>query len=98
MKVDYTLVSEDGSNETIKITGATVKVPAKYTNWQPNYIYTYIFKITEDTNGSTGGSSTGLHPIVFDAMVTEDLTGSQTTETEFKDGENTKQDITNEGN
>lgn len=98
MKVDYTLVSEDGSNETIKITGATVKVPAEYTNWQANYIYTYIFKITENTNGSTGGSSTGLHPIVFDAVVKENQSNSQTTETEIKDGGITTKDNANEGN
>ena len=98
LKVDYTLVSEDGSNETIKITGATVKVPAEYTNWQANYIYTYIFKITENTNGSTGGSSTGLHPIVFDAVVKENQSNSQTTETEIKDGGITTKDNANEGN
>lgn len=99
MKVDYTLVSDDGSGETIKVTGATVKVPTEYTKWKANYIYTYIFKITENTNGSTGGTSTGLHPIVFDAMVTEDQTGSQITETEFKeDGKGTTEDITNKGN
>ena len=99
MKVDYTLESVDNSGETIKITGATVKVPEEYTKWQKNYIYTYIFKITDKTNGSTGGSSTGLNPIVFDAMVTEDHTGSHTTETEFKeDGKGTTEDITNSGN
>ena len=98
LKVDYTLVSVDGSNETIKITGATVKVPAEYTNWQANYIYTYIFKITENTNGSTGGSSTGLHPIVFDAVVKENQSNSQTTETEIKDGGITTKDNANEGN
>lgn len=100
LKVDYTLVSTDGSNETIKITGATAKVPAEYTNWQENYIYTYIFKITENTNGSTGGSggTAGLHPIVFDAVVKENQSNSQTTETEIKDGENTTQNITNKGN
>jgi hypothetical protein len=100
LKVDYTLVSDDGSNETIKITGATVKVPAEHTNWQANYIYTYIFKITENTNGSTGGSggTAGLHPIVFDAVVKENQSNSLTTETEIKDGENTTENITNEGN
>lgn len=100
LKVDYTLVSDDGSNETIKITGATVKVPTKYTNWQANFIYTYIFKITENTNGSTGGSggTAGLHPIVFDAVVKKNQSNSQTTETEITDGENTTKDIKNEGN
>ena len=100
MKVDYTLISTDGSGETIKITGATVKVPAKYTKWEANYIYKYFFKITEATNGSTGGAGTpsGLTPIVFDAVVIENQTNSQITETEFKDSEDTTKDITNGGN
>lgn len=89
MKVDYTLLSTDGSDETITVTGATVKVPKDYTNWEPNHHYTYIFKITDKTNGSTGGTGTpsGLNPIVFDAIVSEELGGSKTTEIEFnKDG------------
>lgn len=97
MKVDYTLISTDGSGETIKVTGAEVKVPAKYTNWQANYLYKYFFKITENTNGSTGGEggTPGLKPIVFDAVVIENQTNFQITETEFKDGEDTTKDITN---
>ena len=85
MKVDYTLISTDGSGETITVTGAEVKVPAQYTKWEANYIYKYFFKITADTNGSTGGTGTpsGLTPIVFDAVVIENQTNSQTTETEF---------------
>lgn len=99
MKVDYTLISTDGSDETITVHGATVKVPKNYTNWEPNHHYTYIFKITDKTNGSTGGNSTGLTPIVFDAIVSEKLGGSQTTETTFKpDGSSTTEYITNEGN
>lgn len=98
MKVDYTLISTDGSGETITVTGAEVKIPSQFTNWEANYIYKYIFKITADNNGSTGGTSTGLTPIVFDAVVKENQTNSQITETEFKDGENTTKDITNEGN
>lgn len=99
MKVDYTLISTDGSDETITVHGATVKVPKNYTNWEPNHHYTYIFKITDKTNGSTGGNSTGLTPIVFDAIVSEKLGGSQTTETTFKpDGSSTTEDITNGGN
>lgn len=64
LKVDYTLESIDGSGEEIKVTGATAVVPAKYTNWEPNYAYTYIFKISDKTNGSTGGSKdpAGLYP------------------------------------
>ena len=79
LKVDYTLVSTDGSNEEIKVTGATATVPSEYTQWQPNYSYTYIFKISDKTNGSTGGDTAGLYPIVFDAIVTETETGKQET-------------------
>ena len=79
LKVDYTLVSTDGSNEEIKVTGATATVPSEYTQWQPNYSYTYIFKISDKTNGSTGGDTPGLYPIVFDAIVTETETGKQET-------------------
>lgn len=92
MKVDYTLISTDGSDETITVHGATVKVPKNYTNWEPNHHYTYIFKITDKTNGSTGGTGTpsGLNPIVFDAIVSEEPGGSKTTEIEFnKDGTST---------
>lgn len=79
LKVDYTLVSTDGSNEEIKVTGATATVPSEYTQWQPNYSYTYIFKISDKTNGSTGDGPAGLYPIVFDAIVTETETGKQET-------------------
>lgn len=79
LKVDYTLESTDGSGEEIKVTGATAVVPAEYTNWQPNYAYTYIFKISDKTNGSTGPGSTGLYPITFDAVVTETENGQQNT-------------------
>ena len=81
LKVDYTLVSTDGSKEEIKVTGATATVPSEYTQWQPNYAYTYIFKISDKTNGNTGGSTgpSGLYPITFDAIVTETETGKQET-------------------
>ena len=85
MKVDYTLVSTDGSKETIKVTGAEATVPSEYTQWQPNYSYTYIFKISDKTNGSTGGDSKGLYPIVFDAVVTETEEGIQNTITTVQD-------------
>lgn len=92
MKADYTLIATDGSGEEIKVTGATVNVPEDYTTWKSNFIYNYIFKITENTNGSTGGSGStlGLKPIVFDAIVTENEDGSQITETTFNaDGSST---------
>ena len=101
LKVDYTLVSIDGSGETIKVTGATAVVPAKYTNWEPNYAYTYIFKISDKTNGSTGGDKDpkGLYPITFDAIVTETETGKQETITTVENNSITtyaKDEINNE--
>lgn len=82
LKVDYTLVSIDGSGEVINVKGATAVVPEVYTKWEPNYAYTYIFKISDKTNGSTGTPGTdpaGLYPITFDAVVTETSEGLQET-------------------
>ncbi len=82
LKVDYTLESIDGSGEEIKVTGATATIPAEYTNWKPNYAYTYIFKISDKTNGNTGTTPddpAGLYPISFDAIVTETQEGQQNT-------------------
>ena len=83
LRVDYTLVSTDGSGEEIKVYGAKAVVPDTYTKWLPNYAYTYIFKICDNTNGWTDTQYTaqGLFPITFDAVVTEatDVTGEQTT-------------------
>lgn len=72
LRIDYKLTATDGTGETINVTGATATVPAKYTEWKPGYAYTYIFKISQNTNGSTGGSSTGLTAISFDAVVVDD--------------------------
>ena len=66
--IDYTLKSDD-TNETIAITGKTVKVPAAYCKWQANYAYTYLFKITDSD----------LTPITFDACYIEDEVGNQET-------------------
>lgn len=78
LKVDYTLTSLDGSNEKIHVKGATAVIPAKYLCWRPNYAYTYLFKISDNTNGSTGGKDdpAGLYPITFDASVVETETGN----------------------
>ena len=78
LKVDYTLTSLDGSGEQIKVKGATAVIPAKYLCWRPNYAYTYLFKISDNTNGSTGGKDdpAGLYPITFDASVVETETGN----------------------
>lgn len=78
LKVDYTLTSLDGSGEEIHVKGATAVIPAKYLCWRPNYAYTYLFKISDNTNGSTGGKDdpAGLYPITFDASVVETETGN----------------------
>lgn len=86
LRIDYKLTSVDGSNETINVTGATATVPAEYTEWKSGYAYTYIFKISPDTNGSTGGTSTGLTAISFDAVVVDDeANGFQETITTVSD-------------
>lgn len=51
---DFTLQSLDGSEEDIHVKGARVQIPAEYTTWKPNTAYTYIFKISQNTNGTTG--------------------------------------------
>ena len=68
LKCDYTLWNSV-THETIKVTGATAEVPAMYLQWKPNYKYTYLFKISDNTNGQTGTTGpTGLYPITFDAI------------------------------
>lgn len=74
LRLNYTLTSTDGSGEQIKVYGATAVIPASYTAWQPNYAYTYIFKISDNTNGATSkedGTPEGLFPITFDAVVAD---------------------------
>ena len=85
MRVNYELLSDDGSNEVITVHGAKAFIPAIYTKWLPNYAYTYIFKISDATNGWTSTNTTtdpaGLYPITFDAVVLDPIaaTGEQTT-------------------
>jgi len=81
LKVNYTLVSTDGSGELIRVTGATAQVPAVYASWKSGYAYTYLFKISQNSNGQTGTGTTpeGLFPISFDAVVTESEEGVQET-------------------
>lgn len=73
LRVNYTLVPTDGASETIVVKGAKAVVPSTYTVWKPNYAYTYIFKISDNTNGWTGAANkpAGLFPITFDAVVAE---------------------------
>ena len=70
LKVDYDL-HNTSSGETIHVYGAKAVVPQMYMTWRPNYAYTYLFKISDNTNGQTstaGGTPTGLFPITFDAV------------------------------
>lgn len=86
LRIDYKLTSVDGSKETINVKGATATVPAEYTEWKSGYAYTYIFKISPDTNGSTGGTTPGLTAISFDAVVVDDeANGLQETITTVSD-------------
>ena len=78
--VTYKLTSED-TGETIIVRNATVHVKYDYCQWQPNYVYTYIFRITKSSTGSTGPTdidpsdpSVGkpaLYPIIFDDCTVE---------------------------
>lgn len=95
--VDYTLTSTDGSGETIKVKHASAKVPTNFNQWKPNFAYTYLFKISDNTNGTTGNPGdpddpthdpedpTGLFPITFDALVITDDTDVQQTITSVSD-------------
>ena len=84
LKMDFTLLSRDGTGETIEMKGATAVVPAAYAMWQPNYKYTYIFKISDNTNAKTS-TITGLYPITLDAVVTDAVDGTQETITTVDD-------------
>ena len=81
LKVDYTLESTDGTGETITVHGATALIPSQFTKWKPNYAYTYLFKISDNTNGKTnpGVDVSGLYPITFDAVVVGSEEGTQET-------------------
>lgn len=68
--VNYDLYNST-SGETIHVYGAKAVVPQMYMTWRPNYAYTYLFKISDNTNGKTsetGGTPEGLFPITFDAV------------------------------
>ena len=70
LNISYKLISED-TGEEISFSDKTAVVPAAYCMWKPNFAYTYIFKITEE--------SSGLYPITFDACVAEDEVETQYT-------------------
>lgn len=82
LKMDYTLLSTDKSQETIKVRGATAVIPSEFCNWQPNHAYTYLFKISDNTSGFTNpGDLThvGLYPVTFDAIIAATEEGMQQT-------------------
>ena len=82
--VSYELTSTTG--EKITVRNAKVYVPKENCQWKSNYSYTYIFKITKNSNGSTGTvhpidpdtdnkidkDEIALFPIVFDGCTVED--------------------------
>ena len=79
LKVDYDLVNSV-SGETIRVKGAKAVVPQMYMTWKPNYAYTYLFKISDNTNGTTGTEGTspeGLFPITFDAVTVAATDGQE---------------------
>ena len=69
LKVNYTLYNSV-TKETITVENATAEIPAAYVAWKPNFKYTYLFKISDNSNGSTGDDDdpAGLYPITFDAV------------------------------
>ena len=78
VKCNYTLKGLD-SNDIINVKGATAAIPAAYAKWAPNTSYTYLFKISDNTNGSTGvegDGKEGLFPITFDAVVVKEADGT----------------------
>lgn len=95
--VSYELTSDTG--ERIVVKNATAHVPFTYANWEENTHYTYIFKITTDSNGSTDPADDGdidptdpevptvqsLYPIVFDNCTVEDWLENET-EYDITDG------------
>ena len=80
--VTYELISTTG--ERITVHDATVHVPSNYCNWISNTSYTYVFRITKNSNGTTDTPSTidptspdvttedALYPIVFDNCTVTD--------------------------
>lgn len=84
LRIEYDLYPIDGGEEVIHVRDARAVVPAAYADWKPNYAYTYIFKISDNTNGWTGvdGSGNiveGITPITFDAVVVDTEDGVQET-------------------
>lgn len=91
--VSYELKALD-TDETITVNNATVYVPASSVQWKPNTHYTYIFKITKNSTGTTDGAvptdesyknptpstEDALYPIVFDGCTVVDWIENPATE------------------
>lgn len=77
IRLEYDLYPIDGGEEVIHVRDARAVVPAAYADWKSNYAYTYIFKISEATNGWTGVGADGttveegLTPITLNAIVVD---------------------------
>ena len=97
--VTYKLIST--TDEEITVKDATVFVPAENCEWECNKAYTYIFKITKNSNGSTGtgevtnpdetegvtpGEEAALYPIVFDGCTVDDYENVTATEHVITEG------------
>ena len=94
LRVDFTLESIDGGGEVIEVKNSKAQVPSIYTTWKPGFAYTYLFKISDKTNGRTGvydptqaddatinSDPAGLYPITFDAVVVNAEDNDATQET-----------------
>jgi hypothetical protein len=97
LRVNFTLESIDGTGEEIVVKNASAQIPLIYTQWKPGYAYTYLFKISDKTNGRTGkydptlpdddpynsdpNDLAGLYPITFDAVVVDAEDNDHTQET-----------------
>lgn len=106
IKCDYTL-TDFNTGETINVKGATAAIPAAFSKWEANTRYTYLFKISDNTNGTTGNPDdpdhdpAGLFPITFAAVVkgsTDAQYGTTTTVatpsiTTYQEGSVTKEGI-----
>ena len=79
VKLDFTLTANDGSPDVIHVKGARAIVPTEFVKWKSNFAYTYLFKISDKTNGTTGKvdengdpeDPEGLKAITFDAIVVD---------------------------
>lgn len=100
--LSFQLEAED-TGEVIKVTNARVDIPADYVKWKKDCVYTYVFKIIKNTNGTTvppsedyepttpvkPDATPALYPIVFDNLTVEELTAAgNTTEYTLYDANN----------